>query len=174
MDRYVIVNLLSGEALRLHEKIVEDVCFKFNVQRQKLPGHITLKAPFETDNIGEIEKVLQLFCSQNSKVPIKIEGINNFRNNVIYMDIHPSKEAIKLHENLYTELKKIDFLEWKPTENKNRTFHSTIVSRRIQKKFYDIWKYVNNYKFSFDTYIDNITIMKWVNSRWQTYKKFKL
>lgn len=174
MNRYVLVNLLSGESLNLHENIVEEVCFKFKVQKQKLPGHITLKAPFETERISEIETLLQNFCTKNTKAPIKIDGFNHFRDNVIFMDIHPSKKAIMLHENLYMELKTLDFLEWKSNESKNRVFHSTIVSRRIQKKFKDIWQFVNNYTVSFDTYIDNITIMKWDNGCWHIYKKFIL
>ena len=56
--RYVIVSALSGEALKLHEQITAEVCSKFKVRRTKLPGHITLKAPFDTDNIDEIISLL--------------------------------------------------------------------------------------------------------------------
>lgn len=175
MNRFVIVNLLHGEPLKFHEKTVENVCNKFKIQRQKLPGHITLKAPFETENIDEVEAVINEFVKNHTKAPIKLEGFNHFRDNVIFMGISPSQGAIDLHKSLYGSLKTLDFLEWKTHEGEKITFHSTIVSRRISPKFKEIWDYVNRFDYSFDTYLDNITIMKWgENRRWNVYKTFDL
>ena len=54
-------------------------------------------------------------------------------------------------------------------------FHCTIVSRRISDKFSEIWEYVNKLDCNFDTYLDNITIMKWgENRRWNVYKQYLL
>lgn len=175
MNRYVIVNLLNGEPLEFHEKTVDNVCHKFKVQPQKLPGHITLKAPFETDNIDEVEEVIAEFIKIHAKAPIKLEGFNHFRDNVIFMEIFPSQDAVVLHKSLYKSLKTLDFLEWKTHEGEKITFHSTIVSRRISPKFQEIWDYVNSLDYSFDTYLDNITIMNWgENRRWNVYKQFEL
>jgi hypothetical protein len=60
--RYVIVCLIKGEALAFHEKLVEDICEKFKVKRQRLPAHFTIKAPFETEKILELESLVESYC----------------------------------------------------------------------------------------------------------------
>ena len=174
MMRYVIVCLLKGQVLDFHEAIVNQVCKKFDVRRQRLPAHFTIKAPFETDNIKEIEKLTEEFCSKNVKTSLKIEGFGHFRDNVIFMDIHPSRDAFKVHDKYIDELKKLSWLEWKQNEGENKKFHCTIVSKRIREKFNDIWKYVLNYEANFETYFDNISILIWRNYRWETYREYKL
>lgn len=169
--RYVIVCLLKEETLKFHESLVSDVCSKFKVQRQKLPAHFTIKAPFETENIEELEKVTEEFCRSHSKTTIKIKGFNHFRNNVIFMDIFPSKEAVEVHDKYIDELEKIQWLTWKEHEGKNKKFHCTIVSRRISSKFNEIWEYVNRFNPKFDLYFDNISILIWRNGRWETHKE---
>ncbi|MCY6371352.1 2'-5' RNA ligase family protein [Clostridium ganghwense] len=172
--RYVVVCLLKGETLRFHETLVSDVCTRFKVQRQKLPAHFTIKAPFEADNIEELEKVTKEFCNINYKTTIKIKGFNSFRNNVVFMDIFPSNEAVEVHDKYIDELQKLDWLSWKEHEGKNKKFHCTIVSRRISSKFNEIWEYVNKFNPKFDLYFDNIAILIWKNGRWETYKEYKL
>lgn len=172
--RYVIVCLLKGEVLEFHEKLVSHVCSTFKVQRQKLPAHFTMKAPFEADNIEELEKITEGFCNTNPKTPIKLEGFDSFRKDVVFIDIKPSKEAVQTHDKYIEVLNKLDWLEWKENEGKGKRFHCTIVSRRIREKYNEIWDYVNKFNPSFDMYFDNISILIWKNSRWETYKEYKL
>ena len=54
------------------------------------------------------------------------------------MDIHPSRDAFKVHDKYIDELKKLSWLEWKQNEGENKKFHCTIVSKRIREKFNDI------------------------------------
>lgn len=169
--------LLKGEVHDFHEKLVENVCKNFKVDRQKLPAHFTIKAPFETDNednIKEIEKITEEFCNKNKKTPIKIDGFNHFRDNVIFMDIHPSKEAVSVYNDYIDELKNIDWLEWKRNDGKGKKFHCTIVSKRIREKFNDIEKYISQFHPNFETSFDNISILIWKNYRWEIYKEYKL
>lgn len=174
MMRYVIVCLLKGEVLDYHEKIVEDVCTKFNVKRQKLPAHFTIKAPFEADNIDELEKLTEKFCSRNEMTSIKVKDFGHFRDNVIFIDIYPSKEAIDVHDKYVDELKKLSWLEWRDNDGKGKKLHCTIVSKRIREKFNDIWKYISDYQPNFETYFDNISILIWRDNRWETYKEYSL
>jgi 2'-5' RNA ligase len=172
--RYVIVCLLKDEVLEFHEKLVEEVCNKFKVQRQKLPAHFTIKAPFEAEDILDLERVTEEFCKINFRTSIKLEGFNNFRENVVFMDIHPSKEAVETHDKYIDVLKEFDWLEWKENEGKNKKFHCTIVSRRIREKFNEIWEYVNKFNSNFEAYFDNISILIWKDNKWETYKEYKL
>ncbi len=174
MDRFVIVCLLKGETLKFHEKLVEDVCYKYKVKRQKLPAHFTIKAPFETNNIEEIEKVIEKFVESKNKEKILIDGFDHFRTDVVFMKVIPSNDALKLHDDFIDELKKIPWLGWKKHEGKGKTFHCTIVTRIMEDKFNPIWDYVNNYNPQFNTYFDNISILKWQDFRWITYREYTL
>ncbi|MEW9097028.1 MAG: 2'-5' RNA ligase family protein [Clostridiaceae bacterium] len=174
MDRYVIVCLLKGEVLKFHEKLVEEVCFNYKVRRQKLPAHFTIKAPFETENIKEIEYVLDGFARNKSKQLLEISGFNHFRDAVIFMNVLPSKEAIDIHDQFIDELTNIPWLHWKPHEGKEKVYHCTIVSRLKSDKFSPIWNHVNKYNPQFKTYFDNISILKWNGERWDVYKEYFL
>lgn len=174
MDRYVIVCLLNGECSNFHEELVADVCHKFNVKRQKLPGHFTIKAPFETDRIDEIEAVTQNFVANNHKEPMKIEGINHFRTDTVFMDINISSEGLKVHDAFIDKLKTLSWLEWKTHDGKGKTFHATIATHIPKEKYDDIWNYTNSFNPKFNTYFDNITILKWGNYKWEVYKEYQL
>jgi 2''-5'' RNA ligase len=173
MDRYVLVCLIEGEAGEFHNRITNDVCCKFNKKRQKLPAHITLKAPFETDKIEDMENMLKGFVSSRSKTPIKVRGFGKFRRDVVYIDVDVSQEAKRVHDELIDELTKIPWIQFKSNEGKDKVFHCTIISKRLQDKFNEIWDYINEYKCDFDVYLDNLSLYIWQNDTWILYRKFK-
>lgn len=173
MRRYVLVCNIEGDALRFHEKVTSEVCQKFNKRRQKLPAHVTLKAPFETDKIDELVDMLNDFSKNEYKASMEVKGFGRFRGDVVYMDVRLSDEAKRVHDKLMDELIKIPWIELKKNEGKDRVFHCTIVSKGIQDKFNEIWEYVNQYKCNFDTYFDNMSLYIWENNTWIPYKRFK-
>ncbi|AEB75281.1 2'-5' RNA ligase family protein [Clostridium botulinum] len=176
MKRYVIVSLIHGDVQKVHEKLVQEISSKFNVRPQTLPMHITLKAPFEIENINEVEQTTEKFCNKNNRVNIDIKGIGHFRDNVIFMDVIPSKEAIHMNKDYYKELKKIKNLQWSNNEGEKRKFHCTLASKNIKNKFRQIWNFVINEENNFSSIIDNIAIMEYNfrDFKWDLYKKFKL
>lgn len=174
LDRYVIVCLFEKEVLEFHEKITKEVCDSFGVKRQKLPAHFTIKAPFEHNDISEIEKITEDFCNSNTSYPITISGYNHFRDAVVYMDIKTSDKALETYNNYISSLKKVNWLEWKKNEKGHRVFHCTIVSRLKSDKFEEVWNYVNKYPYSFESYFDNISILRWNGHKWDTHKKYLL
>lgn len=172
--RYVIVCLIKGEAGEFHSEMVKSVSRSFNVQGQKLPAHFTIKAPFEYDDISEIEKITDEFCNNASKSSFMMEGYDHFKNNVVFMDIKPSKETISAVESYISALKVVPNLQWKPNEKGKRRFHCTIVSRMPEDKYTDIWNFVHNHKYSYQVYFDNISILIWSKYRWVTHKEYSL
>ena len=60
--RYVVVSVVKGEAGNFNNNLRKEVYEKFNAKSSKLPAHFTIKAPFEYDDIEELEEVLQNFC----------------------------------------------------------------------------------------------------------------
>ena len=171
---YVIVCLINGKVKDFHHNIVEDVCQRFKVKRQRLQSHFTLKAPFESKDLTEIEKVTENFCLTHKASPFTMKGYNHFNNKVIYMDIKPSADTVKNCEDYKSLLRLIPGLEWKRKEFEKHKFHCTIVSKLTKETFEDIWTYVNQFPYCFDCSFDNITIMRLEKSGWVVERSYRL
>jgi 2'-5' RNA ligase len=174
--RYVIVCLIKGSALKFHENAVSDICSKFKVSRQRLPAHFTIKAPFETDKIEEIETLTEGFVNDRKKEEIEIEGIGHFGTSTVFMSVHPNDGSLKIYHDYINELRKFPWLEWRgANDGAGKNFHATIVTKLRIDKFNDIWAYAKqNYNPHFSLYFDNISILRWDKGRWITYKEYIL
>ncbi|NLZ48171.1 MAG: 2'-5' RNA ligase family protein [Clostridiales bacterium] len=171
---YVIVCLINGEVKEFHHQLVEEVCHRFKVKRQRLQSHFTLKAPFECKDLSEIEKVTESFCLSHKASSFIMSGYNHFDDRVIYMDIKPSLDTIKNCEEYKNLLRTIPGIEWKKNESKKHKFHCTIVSKLTKDTYNDIWFYVNKFPYSFNCSFDNITIMRLDKEGWVVEKGYKL
>jgi 2'-5' RNA ligase len=171
--RYVIVCLIKGEALTFHERLVTDICDRFKVKRQRLPAHFTIKAPFESNDISDLEKLTEEFCSKKDYTNIEIDGFGHFREDVVFMDVKTSKEAVAVHDDYIDVLKTLPWMEWKRNEGKGKVFHCTLVSKIPNGKFNDIWNYASNFNCYFKTTFNNITILRWEKDRWVTHNEYK-
>lgn len=172
MERYVIVCLLDGEVLEFHEKLVTKLCVRFNVKRQALPAHFTIKAPFEMENIDDIIEITKNYTESNIKTEILINGISNFRDNVIYLPIYPSKEAANLNDCYFDKLKNISDLSFKKNETLEKIYHCTILSHLKNPMFGEIQTYLDDYSPYFESYFSNISILRWNKYKWDIYRRF--
>lgn len=174
MNRYVIVCLLKGDIVEFHDQLVKKTCDSFSVKRQMLPAHFTIKAPFETDDVSEIEAVTESFAREAYKSEITVDGFKSFGRRVIYMPVALSQEGRKTCESFIDQLKKVDGLEWKRNEKGEKTYHCTIVSKLDENKFHDIWQFVSETDPHFKLSFNNITIMKWERYRWVVHREYEL
>lgn len=172
--RYVIVSKVNGPAGFFNDNLRKDVFQKFNAKSSKLPAHFTIKSPFESDNISDLEVILKNFADKNKKQRYTIKGYDHFDDRVIYMKVLMSKEGIELHNKLIDVLDSISYINFTSTDGKNKVFHVTISSKRIQKIFNELWDYVTNIPCEFTCYFDNISIYKWENNTWNLHKEFLL
>lgn len=172
--RYVIVSKVNGPAGFFNNNLRKDVFQKFNAKSSKLPAHFTIKSPFESDNISDLEVILKNFADKNKKQRYTIKGYDHFDDRVIYMKVLMSKEGIELHNKLIDVLDSISYINFTSTDGKNKVFHVTISSKRIQKIFNELWDYVTNIPCEFTCYFDNISIYKWENNTWNLHKEFLL
>lgn len=172
--RYVIVSKVNGPAGFFNDNLRKDVFQKFNAKSSKLPAHFTIKSPFESDNISDLEVILKNFADKNKKQRYTIKGYDHFDDRVIYMKVLMSKEGIELHNKLIDVLDSISYINFTSTDGKNKVFHVTISSKRIQKIFNKLWDYVTNIPCEFTCYFDNISIYKWENNTWNLHKEFLL
>ena len=171
--RSVIVSVVKGKAGNFNNNLRKEVFQKFNAKSSKLPAHFTIKAPFEYDDIEELEEVLQNFCKTHKRAPYKIKNYNHFDNRAIYMEVIMSKEGKKLHDDLFDELNKISYINFGEKDGKDKIFHVTISSKKIQTIFDELWDYVNSIPCDFDCEFDNVSIFKWKNNTWILHKEYK-
>ena len=174
MDRYVIVATIRGKGGQFNDDLRKEVFEKFNAKSSSLPAHFTIKGPFETDNIKEVEEIISSFAKKNTAYPIILRGYGHFDERVIYMAVDMSTEAKEIHDKFIEELDRASYIKFKDNEGKDKTFHVTITSKKIKDKFQPIWDYVNQYSCYYEDYFYNITIYKWVPYRWELYRQYIL
>lgn len=158
--RYVIVSVVKGPAGNFNNNLRKEVFEKLGAKSSKLPAHFTIKAPFEADDISDLDKVLQDFAQNHKAQDYKIKGYNHFDNRVIYMDVHMNKKSKLLHDELIEELEKLPYIHFKNHDYKDKVFHVTISSKKIQKIYDELWEYVNNIPCDFDCKFDNVSVFK--------------
>lgn len=172
--RYVIVSVVKGMAGNFNNNLRKEVFQKFSAKSSKLPAHFTIKAPFDYDDISELEKTLENFSKTHKKAPYNIKGYNHFDNRAIYMEVNMSREGKILHDELFDELNKIDYINFGEKDGKDKIFHVTISSKKIQKIFHELWDYVNHIPCDFDCEFDNISLFKWQDNTWKLHKEYIL
>ena len=170
--RYVIVSVVKVPAGNFNNNLRKEVFEKLGAKSSKLPAHFTIKAPFEADDISDLDKVLQDFAQNHKAQDYKIKGYNHFDNRVIYMDVHMNKKSKLLHDELIEELEKLPYIHFKNHDYKDKVFHVTISSKKIQKIYDELWEYVNNIPCDFDCKFDNVSVFKWEDNTWNLYKEY--
>ena len=172
--RYVVVSVVKGEAGNFNNNLRKEVYEKFNAKSSKLPAHFTIKSPFETDNIVQLENTLDKFSKENYSAPYKIKGYDHFDDRVIFVKVIMSKEGKILHDNLIDSMSSIDYINFDKLDGKNKIFHITISSKKIKNIFNDLLNYVSYIPCDFNCNFDNICIYKWENNTWVLHKEYLL
>lgn len=172
--RYVIVSVVKGKAGNFNNNLRKKVFEKFGAKSSKLPAHFTIKAPFEADDISDLENVLNDFSKNHKSTPYKIKGYDRFDNRVIFMKVLMSKEGQDVHDNLIDSLSKVPYIKFDSHDGKDKIFHVTISSKKIQKIFNDLLDYVTPINCDFDCSFDNVCIYKWDDNTWKIHKEYEL
>ena len=174
--QYLIVTLIKGKAKTYQQKLLYKIPKLFKAKRailRKPPAHITLKYFFETKNIKPVEKSIKEFCRSHKKSKYKIKGFNHFKKDVIFMDIIPSKQMTKTHQDFlkyFTKNTKIKLT----SIDKTTHYHSSIAHNDIGNEFEGIQSYISKLSPKFDCEFDNITIIKVENNLLKIHKTYIL
>src|SRR5690348_9253220 len=93
--KYLIAYLLSGEAKAAHEALTAEIADQFGVFRLNghIPPHVTLKVPFETDDIEDVEKTLSSFADHYPRTEVRLWGFGAFGVEVLYVAVLASPET---------------------------------------------------------------------------------
>lgn len=165
--RYVIVCEVRGEAGDFNNQMRKEVWETLRAKSSKLPAHFTIKAPFEYDQpITELEEALETFCKEEKAEPFKLEGYGHFGDRVVYMKVNMTSEAKAVHDRLIDAMSKVSYITFDKKDGKDKTFHVTVASKRIQPVFDKVWEYAVNRLCSFDCKFDNVSLYKWEDHTW--------
>ena len=72
------------------------------------------------------------------------------------------------------DLSSIPYINFGSHDGKDKIFHVTISSKKIQKIFKDLWDYVTPIECDFNCSFDNICIYKWEDNTWKLHKEYIL
>ena len=109
--RYVVVTVADGEAGVFNKKLSAEAFEKFKVKSSKLPAHITLKAPFETEEpIEVLEEAIEKYIKDKKAIPYEIKGFEHFDNRVIYMNVIENKEMRDFHKGFVKAIKEVIYV----------------------------------------------------------------
>ncbi|MGY5152042.1 MAG: 2'-5' RNA ligase family protein [Candidatus Nitrosopumilus sp. bin_6a] len=160
---YLIEFRFSGYAKQSIKELKSNITKQFGVTRKKIVPHITLAGPLKTKDEKRLVHEIVDICKKYDLVKFKIDGFDNFEDRVIYVRIKPSEELknlrLEIAERLYQFCNTTKF-----DNDRNFTFHSTLVLKDIERKFHRIWDYLQTWRIpEMEQYVLRITILK--NSR---------
>ncbi|MEK6898508.1 MAG: 2'-5' RNA ligase family protein [Nanoarchaeota archaeon] len=175
-DEICIVCLIKGYAGKYHNSLVKEISSNFgtNDLSQRIPPHVTIKSPFFTKNINEIEEVIYDFSKKLKKSSFNLEGFDHFRKNVIFINVIANDYIINIARNLMELLRKIKGITFSEYEDKQIHYHATIAYCESEKIFNAIWSYLSNKRPEYNVYFNNITILKKVKDKWKIHKEFDI
>lgn len=173
--RYFIGCLIKGEVKEYQERLIERISQRFDVRNlnSHVPAHFTLKSPFETDNISEVEELLQGFCSSKEATAIGVNGIESFDKRIIFLDGDFPAKAEQIFRDLVKELGRIDWMTFRDYEFDKVHFHSTLARARDESQFFEIMDFLKDEQPNFEVLFDNLTIFENVAGKWRVYREFE-
>lgn len=176
MFRNIIVVKINDEASDLHQFLVNSVSQKFGLKKINTPSHITLKDSFYTHDTSEVEKVIEKVISRiktPKNLKIKMDGFDNFRNEIFYMNAELNKFSFEVFKDLLFSLRAVENLEWDEFDNLNREFHLTITNKANLNNYKEISEYLLQFEPNFEQLVDNICIFRKIEDVWVVHKEFK-
>jgi len=144
--------LLNDETHNFARNIELELCKKFGFcWGLKQSPHITIKPPFETDDLEKFENYLEKKAKEISSFNIEIDGFDYFKNpNVIFLNIKENKRIKQLQEDIRDELKNEHNITPTELEGDVWRFHSSVALKDVdKKKLNEALTYLKNKKAKF-------------------------
>ncbi len=170
--RYFVAHLLSGEAKAFHESLTRELTLRFHTEPlfERIPPHITVKPPFETDEAGiqEVERVLRAFAPGQRAAPIRLRGFGRFGFRTIYIDVTKSPEAVSLvRKTIETLNANVSWMPEYPLEGNK--LHASVARFLTRRQYRHIWRFLKGRTPEFSTAFDTMAILKKENGKWSVH-----
>lgn len=175
--KYFIAHLLSGDAKQYHAGLTRALASKYRITplHDRIPPHITIKPPFETDEAGiqEVERILRSFAHHERPQPLVVNGFGRFGFRTVYMDIYKSVEAVSLVRRLIHALNtNITWMPAYPLEGNK--LHASVARFLNRKQFRRIWRELRVLRPHFESTLDTIVILKKEGRVWKVMASIPL
>jgi len=174
--RYCIAHLVQGAAKKHHHTLVEDIASRFDLKLRPeyFPSHITLKAPFEKDDLSIVELELEKFAEAHHVHPFVIHKFGHFERSAIFLETSFPRETARVAHGLQNALRKqTPQTSWRDYEA-HKNFHLT-VTKDASEKFEDIWEYLKEMGSpQFELLFDNIALLHFQDGAWSVDKVYQL
>ncbi len=166
--RYFIAHILEDYVAIYHSALAGELStgFGVNASASLFPAHITIKAPFNMDDVTEIKEELKKFASTHYAPSFTIQNFGHFGDKVIFLDVERNCMLSILVWDIQNTIKKVTDLTWEKHEPLE-ILHVTIAKNFDTKKFDAIWhrllmKNSPTFKLSFN----NVTLLRLEDNAW--------
>lgn len=166
--RYFIAYLLDDSVAKYHHSLVNELSerFELSIGIGLFPTHITIKAPFDTDDATEIKEVLREFASTHYSPSFTIQKFGCFNKKVVFLDVSPNEMLSTIVWDVQNAIKKIPDLscgEHEPLKN----LHITVTKNFDSAKFNAICRYLMQKNAPlFELSFNNIALLRLENNVW--------
>ncbi|MGY6522139.1 MAG: 2'-5' RNA ligase family protein [Mongoliitalea sp.] len=164
---------IQEEATQIKEVLKESFKIKYAL---KSPAHITIKMPFNWNELKEDKLALLLgdFFKNKQSFDLRLKGFDRFGKRVIFIAVKPSEKLEKLQQELGSFSKLILKL---PLELSDTSFHPhmTIAFKDLKiPKFDDYWSFIKKQSFNHPFLVKEAALLKRIEGRWVVINKFPL
>ncbi len=175
--KYFVAHLLSGDAEAYHASVTRELTLRHRITplHDRIPPHITIKPPFETDEPGikEVERALRSFAHHEHAVPLVFDGFGRFGFRTIYMDVYKSAEVVALVRRAIQMLNtNISWMPVGPLEGNK--LHASVARFLNRRQFRRIWRELKVLRPHFESVFDSITILKKEGRSWQVHSSIPI
>lgn len=173
--RYCIAYIANNEVQEFFKEITEELGIKFAVANlsKRVPAHITLVYPFESDNCAAIELQLEKVSQSIKPVSFTIGGFERFTDNkkTIFMKVEGSDAFYESVKSCIVSIGTFD--EDRKFDLHDRKFHISIV-RNLNPEISDaVTAYLENQSIPhFDSIFNNIALLEFRNDIWKIKRVF--
>ncbi len=150
---------------------------KYNTVRGLLqPPHITIKWPFETDDLKKFEDYCAELAREIDPFIVKIKGFGFFEPKVIFLKVVPNKKLLNLHLRILKDMKERFGINSNKFEGKDQQFHTTLAYGDLKEsEFYRAKEELEKIKqpeLSFK--FNKIGLYRYTGEEWVIHKEFEV
>ena len=168
--------MIEGKAKVYHIGLSKRLAEQFNLVPISLSidPHVTLKAPFETENPDEVEAVVETFVAREKSEPLTLTGFSDFRKKVVYMSVEAPKQTHMLVRRLQDQLRGIPWLKFISNEFP-LTLHATLCYTKNARQSKRIISLLLREKpFQFNLLLDNVALLRKQRGKWNVVRTFRV
>lgn len=171
--KYFAGYLIEGEAAEYYQKITFHLSHRFGIKNlsEYVSLHLTLKPPFETEDIVPFEKLLEETAIKEETIPFAIQGFERFglSSRTIFLDIEKNPSLQEKCEKILHTL--ADFGDNKRAEPLPLKLHASVARHLTPEESQKVWDYVSSLPAPhFDLQFNNLTLFIFKNNCWEIQK----